>query len=374
MTKSRILRLIISSALALSIIVGTGCELLPSIERPPSTGPPSENRTGIEPNWQIPSSTNGSIPLPDIASVVARVKPAVVAITTETTTFGFGRSFTQEGAGSGWIIDPSGIIVTNNHVIEGARTITVTLDDGRTVQADMNTLRADPLTDLAVMKIDAGTLPSLPIGDSRQIRVGNWVVAIGNALGLGIRATQGIISAKDVSLDADGGQTLGNLIETTAAINPGNSGGPLVNLAGEVIGITSLKIATSGVEGMGYAISAEEAGPIIQGLIRTGYVVRPWLGVSLYTVDQLAILRYRLSTDTGVLITEIVSGSPADRGGLKVGDVITGFGGRQITTGDELIRAIHAAPIGQAVEVQYWRGSNQARTSVTLVESPAPSP
>lgn len=157
--------------------------------------------------------------------------------------------------------------MTNNHVVAGAESITLTLDDGRTFPVDMNTLATDPLTDLAVLQIDAENLPAIDIGDSSALRVGDWVVAIGNSLGLGISATNGIVSGLEISLPVSSGQTLSDLIQTDAAINPGNSGGPLVNMKGEVIGITSVKIAAVGVEGLGYAISINEAIPIIEELI-----------------------------------------------------------------------------------------------------------
>jgi len=202
-----------------------------------------------------------------IADAVAVVKPSVVAIDTEVTVRYFRRSFTQQGAGSGWIISADGYVVTNNHVVAGASSIRVTLDDGRTFQVDPNTVANDPLNDLAVLKIDAQNLPIAVVGDSTKLRVGDYVVAIGNSLGMGISAKEGIVSRLDVFLVTDG-QTLDNLIETSAAINPGNSGGPLVNMKGEVIGITSAKVASLGVEGLGYAISTNKATPIIKGLIK----------------------------------------------------------------------------------------------------------
>ena len=197
--------------------------------------------------------------------VVAKVRPAVVAISTETPVRIFGRTFTQEGAGSGWIIDPNGLIVTNNHVVEGARTVTVTMEDGKTYNAV--SVQTDPVADLAVVRIKATNLPALKIS-SGKLQVGEWVMAIGNALGLGISATKGIVSALDVTISPSQGQTLSGLVQTDAAINPGNSGGPMVNLAGEVVGINSAKIAQVGVEGMGYAIGIGTALPIIQGLSR----------------------------------------------------------------------------------------------------------
>lgn len=214
-----------------------------------------------------PTSPSPSL-FPDFVSVIEKVRPSVVAITTEVPVRMFGRQFTQEGAGSGWIIDTNGLIVTNNHVVEGARTVTVTLQDGRSFPAV--SVRTDTMADLAVIRIDAQNLPALQIGDSSKLRVGEWVVAIGNALGLGISATKGIVSALGVSISTSDRETIHDLIQTDAAINPGNSGGPLVNLAGEVVGINSIKVAQVGVEGMGYAMSIEEAAPIIDQLVKSG--------------------------------------------------------------------------------------------------------
>ncbi|MDZ4230385.1 MAG: trypsin-like peptidase domain-containing protein, partial [Dehalococcoidales bacterium] len=271
------------------------------------------------------------------------------------------------------IISEDGYIVTNNHVVEGARSITVTLDDGRTFPVEMQTVATDQLADLAVLKINAQGLPAASVGDSDRLRIGDWVVAIGNSLGRGIRATQGIISRQDVSIEASGAQTLYGLLETDAAINPGNSGGPLVNMAGEVVGINSVKIARVGVEGVGYAISTQTAIPIIEDLIRNGYVIRPWLGVGLYTVDSFSVQRYDLAVNRGVLVLNVASGSPAASAGLRVGDVITGFEGQDMDDVNELIRAIHSAEVGQEVTITFWRGQTAQTTQATLVESPPPS-
>jgi len=297
----------------------------------------------------------------------------VVAITTEVIARDFfNRPFLQEGAGSGWILDENGIIVTNNHVVQGANNITISLDDGTTFTIGKDSVFTDRLNDLAILKVDSHSLPALKIGDSSHVRVGDWVVAIGNALGQGIRATEGIVSRQNVLLPVDLGQTLYDLIETSAAINPGNSGGPLVNLSGEVVGITSAKIATIGVEGMGYAISTETAMPIIQQLVNNGYVVRPWLGVGLYTVNQIAISQYRLAVDKGVLVLQVVPGSPSDEAGLKEGDVIISFAGKEINNVGELTRAIHATQIGERVEVTFWSGDTRQTTEIIPAESPPP--
>jgi serine protease Do len=287
----------------------------------------------------------------------------------------FGQPQKAEGAGSGWIIDKDGLIVTNNHVVEGAESVTVTLADGRTFPAQ--TVHADAYSDLAVVKIDARNLTALSVGNSSQLRVGDWVVAIGNPLGLGISAKEGIISRLGVSLQDSSGQTLYDLIETSAAINPGNSGGPLVNMAGEVIGITSIKIAATGVEGMGYAISMKTAGPIIQSLINPGYVTRPWLGIEseLYTVNEWLASRYNLPVDKGALVTQVTADSPADKeAGIKPGDVITGFDDEEITTAEELIQAIYSSQIGQEVKITFWRGKTKTphTTYATLAKSPPP--
>lgn len=379
MEKINVKYLVICLILIFSLMLGTGCAVpyidispapAPSPSPPPAPSPPPEP---INPTWTPPSSGNQTPLLPSIADVVSLVKPSVVAINTEVVTFDFfNRPFTQQGAGSGWILDENGIIVTNNHVVEGASSITVTMDDGTTFNVDINTVFTDSLNDLAILKVDARNLPAVKIGDSSQLRVGEWVVAIGNALGQGIRATEGIISRQGVSIPVAPGQTLYDLIETTAAINPGNSGGPLVNLAGEVVGITSAKIATVGVEGMGYAISTETAIPIIEELVTNGYVVRPWLGVVLYTVDEFAVMRYNLAVDKGVLITQVATNSPADKAGLKPGDVITGFDDQKIATAEDLIRAIHTSEIEQRIIITFWRGDTKNTTETILAETPPP--
>ena len=373
--------LVISLFLILSLTLSIGCaiprvEISPIPPPTPASSPapaPASPPTPINPAWTPPSSESQSPPLPSIADVVALVKPSVVAINTEVETLDFfNRPFTQEGAGSGWIIDKDGIIMTNNHVVEGASAITVTMDDGSTFTIDNDSVSTDPLSDLAVLKIDAQNLPALKIGNSSKLRVGDWVVAIGNALGQGIRATNGIVSRQKASIPVSPGQTLYDLIETNAAINPGNSGGPLVNMAGEVIGITSAKIATVGVEGMGYAISSETAIPLIEELVQKGYVVRPWLGVVLYTVDQFATQRYELAVDEGVLITQVVPDSPASRAGLAPGDVIVSVDGEKTATAEALIQILRISEIGQELELTYWRGDTQNTTRAPLTERPPP--
>jgi len=365
--------------LVLSLVLSmTGCLVpMPNITTPsvqqnqtPETSTPKQP---LDTGWSPPQTQTEAPTLPSIADVVAKVYPSVVAINTEVVTLDIFRTpLTEKGAGSGWIIDKDGIIVTNNHVVEGAKKVTVELSDGRTFEADPQNIHTDQLTDLAVIKIDATDLPAASVGDSTKLRVGDWVVALGNPLGEGIRAKEGTVSGLKVSLEMEQGQTLDDLIETSAAINPGNSGGPLVNMKAEVIGITSAKVAAVGVEGLGYAISTKTAIPIIEQLIKQGYIVRPWLGVTLYTVDQYVAMINRLPIDKGVVVAYVSPGSPAAEAGLQELDVITRFNGKEVTTAEELINTIHESQIGQEVTITFVRGNETKTISVRLIQSPSP--
>jgi serine protease Do len=368
------LKYLLTALIIICLFVGSSC-VLPSTDK--TTPPDSVNPTAmpINPDWTPPAVESEASTLPSIADVVALVKPSVVAINTEYTSYDiFNRPYKQQAAGSGWIIDEDGLIVTNNHVVEGAESINITLDDGRVFPVAIDNVATDAVADLAVLRIDTNNLPAVAVGDSENLRVGDWVVAIGNALGEGISATDGIVSRKDVSITDETGLTRYNLIQTNAAINPGNSGGPLVNMAGEVIGITNAKISAVGIEGMGYAISITEAMPTIEQLVQKGYVIRPFLGVqNLLTVDQTVAAFYGLSVDQGVLIRGVLAGCPAETAGLEAGDVITKFGDQEIANVNELLQALYSAQIGQEVEIVYWRDDGQHTTYTILVESPPPS-
>ena len=268
MKRINILHIALSLVLILILSIGTSCGLPIHESNSVSAGiPVNNNNDGLVYTEQPVQVSQSQAPvLPTIADVVTAVKPSVVAINTEVTVNLFRRSYTQQGAGSGWIIDGNGIIVTNSHVVSGASSITVTLEDGRAFSVAPNKVALDPVNDLAVLYIDAENLPAANIGDASELRVGDWVVTIGNPLGLGISAKEGIVSRLDVPLAVEG-QTLDDFIETSAAINPGNSGGPLVNMKGEVVGITSAKISSVGVEGLGYAININKALPVIEKLV-----------------------------------------------------------------------------------------------------------
>ncbi len=374
MRRANIKYLLASLIIIIVLLLGTSCQLLPGVDTsPPPSSPPPQTDVPIDPNWTPPVDNSAPV-LPDIASVVADVKPSVVAINTEAITYDiFGRAVREQGAGSGWILDEDGLIVTNNHVVEGAESITAILADGRTFSAPIETVRTDPLTDLAVFKINGQNLPAANMGDSTKLRVGDWVVAIGNSLNLGVTPSEGIIRSLEASVPVSEGQTLYGLIGTSAAINPGNSGGPLVNMAGEVIGITTVKIAMVGVEGMGWAISINTAIPVIEELVLEGYVVRPYLGIVFADVNQYIIGEYDLAVDRGAFVTQVVPDSPAGRAGLKAGDVIVSLDGEQIFTGQELVKAIHSSQVGKRVEIIFWRGETEATTYATLIERPQPS-
>lgn len=244
------------------VFTAIGCSSVASTT--PTQGSTTTVNTSSPPTFTTSSPGADLVTLPSFSNLINIVELSVVAINTEIVIDTGFIQRTVQGAGSGWIIDENGTIVTNNHVIEGAQTIKVIMSDGKTYTPD--SVKTDPATDIAILKISAGKLPFLKVADTSQLRVGDWVVAVGNALGQGISAKDGIVSRLGVDIAISATETYSNLIETNAAINPGNSGGPLVNLAGEVVGITSLKLSSAGIEGMGYAINVSEALPVIHQL------------------------------------------------------------------------------------------------------------
>jgi serine protease Do len=367
----------ISVFFILSLTLTSGCQYFTTSHKTSTSTTTKSTTTASINHTQITVATGSAQALPSIADVVAMVKPSVVAINVKATVtvsdvFGTYQQ-EQDGAGSGWIISSDGLIVTNNHVVDGATSIMVTFDDGSSLPVDLKNVKADSISDLAVLKVDATSLPALKIGDSTMLRDGDWVVAIGNSLGEGIRVTQGIVSAKDVTMQDENGQTFEGLIETDAIINPGNSGGPLVNMAGEVIGITNAKEVATGVEATGYAISSNEAYPLLQDLINNGYIVRPYLGVSTETiVNSLYARWYGLKVNSGVRITDVGTDSPAGKAGLQINDVIVMFNGQDIADAQQLIDAINQAQVGQSVDVKYYRGSVAQTINIVLTETPKP--
>jgi S1-C subfamily serine protease len=296
----------------------------------------------------------------------------VVSIVVETVSYNwFWQAVPQTGAGSGIIISSDGYIVTNNHVVEDAQKVTVTLSDGSAFTATV--VGADAQTDLAVVKIDASNLSYLHFlsNSLEQLSVLDPVIAVGNALALpgGPTWTTGVVSNLGRSIEEENGVVLNDIIQTDAAINAGNSGGPLLDMAGQVVGI-NVAIA-SNAENIGFAISTDTAISVVQSLITEGKVVRPWLGVSVTTVTQTIQQYYHLSVDAGALITSVTSGSPADEVGLRAGDVIVKIDDEDINTAADLTSCIGSHQIGDQVEIVYYRGNQQQIVAATLEESPS---
>jgi serine protease Do len=277
------------------------------------------------------------------------------------------RRFKQEmkGIGSGILIDPRGHILTNNHVAGGATDIQVTLADGSQYPAKV--VGTDPKTDLAVIKIqDGDKLPYLSFGDSDKIGVGDWVVAIGAPRGLDQSVTQGIISAKHRTGISDP-SSYQDFLQTDAAINPGNSGGPLLDLKGEVIGINSaIATESGGFEGIGFAIPSNMARRISSILIAHGKVERGWLGVSITDVKPEEAKSIGLPSPKGTLIADVVKGGPADKAGLKRGDVVLSYQDKPVADSASLRNEVAATPPGQQTQLSVWREKKQQEFRVTI--------
>lgn len=341
----------------------------------------STNDTSTNSSKTTASQTSNSTS--SISSMVENVSPAIVGITNyqtqSQTTTDFGdmnspfdgsqqnqNSSSQEqesGTGSGVIFKKLGskaYVLTNNHVIEGANKLTVSLHNGKTVEGKV--VGSDPLTDLAVVEISSnGVTKVAELGDSSSLRAGETVIAIGNPLGedLSRTVTQGIVSGVDrtVSMDTSAGESSINVIQTDAAINPGNSGGPLLTTDGKVVGITSMKISETGVEGIGFALPINDVKPIAEQLLTKGKIERPYIGISMLDLEQVPDA-YQQETlgltssqlDKGVYVKEIAAGSPAAKAGLKTEDVITAINGKKVTTGSELRHELYTnAKVGDTV-------------------------
>ncbi|MDR3437673.1 MAG: DegQ family serine endoprotease [Telmatospirillum sp.] len=258
--------------------------------------------------------------------------------------------------GSGFIIDPNGLVVTNNHVIADADEITVILQDGQAYKADI--VGRDAKADLALLKITTpNKLPAISFGNSDEMRVGDWVIAIGNPFGMAGTVTAGIISARGRDINAG---PYDDFLQTDAAINKGNSGGPLINLKGEVIGInTAILGPTGGSVGIGFSIPANLAKPVITDLQKYGKPRRGWLGVKIQSVTDEIAESLGLKDQRGALIADVSAGGPAAKAGLKKGDVISKFDGKDVTEMHRLPRIVAETPINKDVEVLLWRDGKQ---------------
>lgn len=335
--------------------------------------------------------------LPSFSSLVNAVKPAIVNISTTTVVkgpdlqerffggqgqqqnpfkdffggndffdkyFGDGpkREFKQRSLGSGFIIDREGYIITNNHVVEKAQSIKVKLMDGKEYEASV--IGRDAKTDLALIKIDAKhTLPAVTLGDSDNLAVGDWVVAIGNPFGLETTVTAGIVSAKGRVIGAG---PYDDFIQTDASINPGNSGGPLFNLNGEVVGINTAII--SGGQGIGFAIPINIGKELLPQLKSKGKVARGWLGVVIQRVTPEIAKSFGLTESEGALVSDVTEQGPADKAGIQRGDVIVSFGAKPIKEMDQLPRQVGSTEIGKKVKVGIIRDGKKIEIDVIVGE------
>ena len=271
----------------------------------------------------------------------------------------------SEGQGSGFLIDASGYIVTNNHVAGDADKITVTLQDGRKLDAAL--IGRDPKTDLALIKVDAADLPYVAFGDSNRARVGDWVVAIGNPFGLGGTATAGIISARGRDIQSG---PYDDYLQLDAPINFGNSGGPVFNVAGEVIGVnTAIFSPNGGNIGIGFAIPANQAKEIVADLKENGSVERGWLGVQIQDLDEGLADSLGLNSERGALVAEVVGDGPAAKGGVQAGDVITHFNDVEIDSSRTLSRTVAGAAPSKPAKVTVWRDGRSRELNVELGEA-----
>jgi Do/DeqQ family serine protease len=322
-----------------------------------------------------------------IADLVERVGPAVVTIDTfvearrrqQDPIFNdpFFRQFfgetpftpgpqVQRGMGSGFIISQDGYILTNQHVVQGATRIEVRMA-GREEVHEARLIGSDYDLDLAVLKIEAQDLPALTLGNVDEVRVGDWVVAIGNPYGMAHTVTVGVISYKGRRVTVED-RRFEDLLQTDASINPGNSGGPLLNLKGEVIGINTAMNAQA--QGIGFAISATTVKSVLRDLIEKGKVVRPWMGVLLQEVTPQLAEHFGLKAPQGVLIADAVQGGPAHRAGLRRGDIVLEIDGRKVDDVEQFIKTIRGTPIGNQVVLLIHRQNATRYVTVTIAERP----
>jgi len=275
----------------------------------------------------------------------------------------FKRSVPMKGRGSGFIISKDGQILTNDHVIEDASKVTVTLSDGRTFDAKV--LGKDPTFDLAIIKIKAHDLPVLELGDSDKAKVGEWVVAIGNPFGLEHTVTAGVISAKNRSIHA-GEINLDGFLQTDAAINPGNSGGPLIGLDGKVVGINSAIIPYA--QGIGFAIPINMAKDVVDDLVKYGKVNRGWLGVYIQPISEEFAKAYDLESKDGAVVSDVVPDSPAEKVGIMRGDVLTKLNGKPVNDPGQFVSMVRKCMAGEEVVLTLVRHGEEQKINVKLGE------
>ena len=353
-----------------AILAAVACSSDPTATAEPATS----ERPASQSSAESGSEAVAMLQLPNIADTVERVRPAVVSIVARTVSRDrFGRQSTGFGSGTGVIFDESGLVLTNNHVIEGGVEITVTLDDGTQVEAEI--IGADLLSDLAVLRLPGDGYPSLPLRENGSLRAGDWVIAIGNALALpgGPTVTVGVVSALGRSIESTPGVTLYDLIQTDTSINPGNSGGPLIDLGGNLVGInTAVLRGSSGVsvEGIGFAVDVETAQQVALQLVELGHVRWAWMGVFLADLSPEVAAQVGLPIREGVIIQNTLVDGPSDRAGIHPGDIVVNIDGHDIATVSDLTRLLKQEfKAGQEVEVEVFRVvDGQSSTKVLALE------
>lgn len=324
-----------------------------------------------------PASGAGSL-----ADAARQAAPAVVSVVTskarsrnphrDDPAFGFfygDRNPGQQGVGSGVIVSPEGILLTNNHVVEDAGEIDVQLSDGREVRAEV--VGTDPETDLAVLRIPLGQLPAITLGRSQDLQVGDPLLAIGNPFNVGQTVTAGIVSA--LGRNGLGLSTFESFIQTDAAINPGNSGGALVNAQGHLVGInTAIYSKSGGSQGIGFAIPTDVAMRVMRSLLKDGVVRRGWIGVEPQNLTPEIAESLQIGNRPGVLITDVLQDGPASKGGLRPGDVVVSVANRPVASVSQLLDAVANLEPGKPAQVSALRGRNELALTLDIVQRKRP--
>jgi len=302
-----------------------------------------------------------------VTQAVEKLSESIVSVSSMRLERRFFGMVPSEGQGSGIILDRTGLIVTNNHVIDGANQVHISLKDGRTFTGEV--VGSDEATDVAVIRVDASDLPAAELGDSEELLVGQFVLAIGNALALpgGPTVSMGVLSAKGRPLPGSDFIFEG-LLQTDAAVNPGNSGGPLADLDGRIIGITTLMIPYA--QGMGFAIPINTVKKIAQEILENGRVTRRWIGISGIDVTPQLARRYNLQSESGFLVAEVIPRSPADFAGLRNGDVVVGAAGSGVKHTKDLLLAISKVEAGGSIKLDINRMGRRGVLDVRPSESP----
>ncbi len=373
-------RSVLMTALITGAIIGVGITM--ATDRHGSAGAVESSSPVV-----LPVSTGGSlVQLPDFTALVDAVSPSIVNISTvseerddlhgrrggnDPFEFFFRQPGPRRSLGSGFVFDEEGYVITNHHVVDDATKIVVRLESEKEYEAEV--VGTDPKTDIAVIKIldveDPEELVPVPLGDSEDLKVGEWVLAIGNPFGLDHSVTAGIVSAKGRRINRPDRSPYDDFIQTDAAINPGNSGGPLVNLAGQVVGINSAIFSRSGGNiGIGFAIPINMVRNIVPQLKEYGSVTRGWLGVMIQPVDEDIARSLDLEAPGGALVARVFPDSPAQRAGIELGDVIVKFDGRDVPDSADLPAIVADTPVGKTVTVVVVRGGKKKKLEVTVAK------